>query len=897
MFQRANHTTPANLASRAASAPGQAESINSTDSDRRAAEWVLSIGGTIIVKENGSKRPIGVSGELSPGAFELTSVDLQHNLQVTDAELFRFQDCKNIEALGLSGTNVSDAGLGHFKDCKNLTSLQLESTRVSDAGLEYFKDCNNLTSLELNSSPVSDAGLVHFEDCKNLTYLGLGSTQVTDAGLKRLAAYPKLSHLRIQKTKVTAAGVKKLSAALSACKIEWDGGVIEPRTVWHGSAWDDLDPAQIPAAERVPRQPEGLVAVLGQHRRRVWSRPLSAAVSPDGNQYLLGTDDGLYLFDRDLKKPMRDLHPFIAESTATFLPDGRIAAFGQVAGKSSTQLQIFAKPRDNVPLEVESSTATNTVTGYRVPTASSDGRWLGVFDQGPSGSFELWKLNDALPQRAAKFTRHGLDNWLPVSFSPDANWFCYTDGNGAQSTIHLIDLRGDAPREAAVLKAEADEKSDAPAKGFYHAVFLADGRLATADRNGRTWFWKINDGEPQRVGSIRDAEVGEFLAASAKASRLVVSDGYTFRVWDLAVDPPKLLGTSSHSFPNDNIQNAAIAPDGNTVFTAHLNGAIRFWNVAPAGVTELDPLLPNPKRNDGLGQFKVLDRFLCSSTETQEVGVWQPTPTGLQSVSEPPPGHFLLGLLGKNSKQQQLIVLEPGGTGTLLFRREADQWKTIRRINGAGVHSAALNNDGRRIAIGRNNGTEFVVELWGWESEKQPARKLHEIKADSDFSLSQFAFAQEDRSLVVRHGFNVEVWDVQDDQLVPRTKLPPRQFHQIAVAPDGHTLATTASAFAAGHKLELWNLTTDLQQPTASFSLPNAEAVTFSPDGRRLAASFQESGTSAGVQIIQLATGTVEQRLTFPGAVHQLDFADDNRHLITANANGTIYVVRLAPPK
>ena len=39
------------------------------------------------------------------------------------------------------------------------------------------------------------------------------------------------------------------------------------------SAWDDLDPAQIPVAERVPGQPEGLVAVLGQHRRRFWGSP------------------------------------------------------------------------------------------------------------------------------------------------------------------------------------------------------------------------------------------------------------------------------------------------------------------------------------------------------------------------------------------------------------------------------------------------------------------------------------------------------------------------------------------------------------------------------------------------------------------------------------------------
>ena len=50
---------------------------------------------------------------------------------------------------------------------------------------------------------------------------------------------------------------------------------------------------------------------------------------------------------------------------------------------------------------------------------------------------------------------------------------------------------------------------------------------------------------------------------------------------------------------------------------------------------------------------------------------------------------------------------------------------------------------------------------------------------------------------------------------------------------------------------------------------------------------------NAGVQILNLASGVVEKRLSFPGPVHQLDFTDDSRHLVTGNANGTIYVVRL----
>lgn len=42
------------------------------DSDRRAAEYVLSIGGTIGIEENRQERQVGAVGDLPRGTFELT---------------------------------------------------------------------------------------------------------------------------------------------------------------------------------------------------------------------------------------------------------------------------------------------------------------------------------------------------------------------------------------------------------------------------------------------------------------------------------------------------------------------------------------------------------------------------------------------------------------------------------------------------------------------------------------------------------------------------------------------------------------------------------------------------------------------------------------------------------
>ena len=70
-----------------------------------------------------------------------------------------------------------------------------------------LKDCKNITTLYLDETQVSDVDLTQFKDCKNLTLI------------------------QLRKTKVTQAGIDDFKKSLPECKIEWDGGVIEPKNV------------------------------------------------------------------------------------------------------------------------------------------------------------------------------------------------------------------------------------------------------------------------------------------------------------------------------------------------------------------------------------------------------------------------------------------------------------------------------------------------------------------------------------------------------------------------------------------------------------------------------------------------------------------------------------------
>ena len=217
------------------------------DLDRAAAAWVIAQGGGVRV--DGVDSDINAVADLPKGGFTVTHANLSttafsdagliqlkglkglthlnlYRTKVTDAGLSHLKDLKGLKGLGLDNTAVSDAGLERLKELKGLTGLYLAGTKVTDAGLAYLK---GLASLSLNGTAVTDAGLVHLKELKDLTMLYLGSTKVSDAGLVHLKELKNLTSLDLRETKVTVKGLEAFHAAVPACKIEHDGGVIEPK--------------------------------------------------------------------------------------------------------------------------------------------------------------------------------------------------------------------------------------------------------------------------------------------------------------------------------------------------------------------------------------------------------------------------------------------------------------------------------------------------------------------------------------------------------------------------------------------------------------------------------------------------------------------------------------------
>lgn len=171
-----------------------------------AAEWVMSVGGKVAVNFEYTRK-ISTPSELPQEPFVIAQIWLGENLRIANQDLARFKRCAGFWLLDLYNTRVTDAGLAHIRECvqaPHISELYLGNTAITDVGLSHLSNCVGMRSLWIFETAVTDAGLPHLKPMQNMTLL------------------------KLQGTGVTEEGVRQLAAALPKCRIEWNGGVIEP---------------------------------------------------------------------------------------------------------------------------------------------------------------------------------------------------------------------------------------------------------------------------------------------------------------------------------------------------------------------------------------------------------------------------------------------------------------------------------------------------------------------------------------------------------------------------------------------------------------------------------------------------------------------------------------------
>jgi len=117
--------------------------------------------------------------------------------------------------------DLTDAKLDALqKVAEQITWLDLKRSNITDNQLAKLKNFKNLTELRLELTAISDEGLKHLEGLTNLQYLNLYGTKVSNAGLQSLEKMPHLRSVYLWQTSVNQEGAKKLQQAKPKLKID-----------------------------------------------------------------------------------------------------------------------------------------------------------------------------------------------------------------------------------------------------------------------------------------------------------------------------------------------------------------------------------------------------------------------------------------------------------------------------------------------------------------------------------------------------------------------------------------------------------------------------------------------------------------------------------------------------
>jgi Leucine-rich repeat (LRR) protein len=184
------------------------ETLRIVEANRKAAEWVVALGGRVKIRVNGEEREIKTTAELPRTAFQIFQIDTQSK-HVTDLDLKQLEGLTELNFLLLQDASVTDTGLACLLEMTKLESLHLERTPVTDSIVERFKRLQYLRNLWVDGAPITDLGLAHLSQ-RDMHRLVLTGTRISDEGLKQVSAMSNLTDLVVERTQITDEGFAHL---------------------------------------------------------------------------------------------------------------------------------------------------------------------------------------------------------------------------------------------------------------------------------------------------------------------------------------------------------------------------------------------------------------------------------------------------------------------------------------------------------------------------------------------------------------------------------------------------------------------------------------------------------------------------------------------------------------
>lgn len=156
--------------------------------ERKAAEWVLKVGGNLtLVDAEGNG--IALDGNQLPALpFAVNSVGLNGAFPIMDSDLENLAPCRGLTLVSAAGEWLTGHGLVHLSQASRLHTVHIASKQLTDEGLTSLRSLPQLKWLGVSSAPrLTNDTLRHIATLTQLHTLELaGLPGIDDDGLKQL---------------------------------------------------------------------------------------------------------------------------------------------------------------------------------------------------------------------------------------------------------------------------------------------------------------------------------------------------------------------------------------------------------------------------------------------------------------------------------------------------------------------------------------------------------------------------------------------------------------------------------------------------------------------------------------------------------------------------------------